>query len=490
MSPVSNYQGLKRIAGRFGMACMAFAIMTAAATLHASPKDPACDVPSEQRGMQDRLAEKTALAKTTQFDLILVGDSITANLDKPEYKPVWDKYYGGRHALDLGFGGARTQNVLWTVQSGILDNQKPKVVMLLIGTNNADDRNYRTHYTPEEIAGGIEADVNALRAKLPDAKILLLRILPYGDEPNLRRATNDRASELAEAAVVDWQHVIYCDVNQNFLNLDGSIIKTLMPDALHPNPDGAELQARAIEPVLSELLGEAASGAAVTGNTAIIPHSKLENDSYDWWQRHQDELDAHKTIHPEIVLIGDSITHFWGGPPTSNGHQNGPNAWKEAFGDKQVLNLGFGWDRTQNVLWRLDHGEFDGLHPKTVVINIGTNNFTGTGHARTNTPEEIAEGIMAIVGRVRSKSPESRIIVMGVFPRFEKPTHPGRAKITALNALVAADLANVPNTTFLDIGAQMLQPDGTISRSIMGDFTHPTEAGYSIWAKGLLAAMK
>ena len=87
------------------------------------------------------------------------------------------------------------------------------------------------------------------------------------------------------------------------------------------------------------------------------------------------------------------------------------------FGATQTLNLGFGWDRTQNVLWRLAHGEFEGLHPKTVVINIGTNNLTGTANARANTPAEVVQGILAIHEQVRAQSPQSRIIVMGVFPR-------------------------------------------------------------------------
>src|SRR5208282_4317377 len=117
----------------------------------------------------------------------------------------------------------------------------------------------------------------------------------------------------------------------------------------------------------------------------------------------------------------------------------------------RVLNLGFGWDRTQNVLWRLAHGEFDGLHPRYVVINIGTNNFSGTSHARANTPAEVAEGIRTICTCIRRKSPQSRIILMGVFPRGAKPTDPFRSKILELNKLLAED-GKVPGITVLDIG--------------------------------------
>lgn len=221
-------------------------------------------------------------------------------------------------------------------------------------------------------------------------------------------------------------------------------------------------------------------------NTAVTPVPKLENDSYDWYQRHADVLALQKTLKPQIVMIGDSITHFWGGPPGNRA--NGPLAWKEAFGDLPVLNMGFGWDRTQNVLWRLDHGEFEGISPRVVVINIGTNNTSQTAHARANTPEEIAAGVLAIVERVRAKAPDARILVMAIFPRGEQPDTPLRKTIAAANAGIQRLLAGRPKVSFLDIGDKLLEPDGTLSRATMGDFTHPTEKGYSIWAKALVAA--
>ena len=147
-------------------------------------------------------------------------------------------------------------------------------------------------------------------------------------------------------------------------------------------------------------------------------------------------------------------------------------------------NLGFGWDRTQNVLWRLDHGEFDGLHPRYVAVNIGTNNFSGTSHARANTPGEVAEGIRAILIRLRSKSPETRIILMGVLPRGPKGTEPFRAKIAELNKLLPV-VCKAPGITFVDIGPQFLRPDGELPRELMSDFCHPTEQGYAIWAAAL-----
>jgi lysophospholipase L1-like esterase len=231
----------------------------------------------------------------------------------------------------------------------------------------------------------------------------------------------------------------------------------------------------------------ASSAQAALTNNAIEPVTWLERDSYSWDDRHAAVLEVQRTLDPEVVLIGDSITHFWGGPPIV-GQQRGLKAWADTFGSHRVLNMGFGWDRTQNVLWRLDHGEMDGTHPKVVVLNIGTNNFSMTRNARENTPAEVAEAIAAICDRVHRKAPAARIIVMGVFPRGFQPDGPYRGKVTPLNALLARQIAGKPLMSFLDISDQITGPDGVASREILSDGTHPTEAGYAIWGKALIAA--
>ena len=241
--------------------------------------------------------------------------------------------------------------------------------------------------------------------------------------------------------------------------------------------------AQAMEPLLSELMGDRSRDTAIPANTAIVPVPKLEDDSYDWNARHAAVLRAKDAIDPEIVLIGDSITHFWGGEPRAN-QANGPKAFASVFAPYRVLNLGFGWDRTQNVLWRLDRGELDGLHPRNVIIHIGTNNTSQTEHARQNTAGEIVEGIAAICARVRSKTPGVRIILMQVMPREEKPDHPRRAEIGAINRLLV-EFAQANHLDLLDLAPKFLMPDGTLPPSLMRDFCHPNEKGYTIWADAL-----
>ena len=440
----------------------------------------------------DRHAEKLALVAKEKFDLILIGNSITNNFEKPEYQPVWKQFFEPRKSINLGYSGYRTENLLWNIQHGELEGQSPKVIIVEIGTNNIDEKNYPTRHTAGQLAGGIEAIVKLLREKCPDSKVVVMRCFPGcygGPNPTSHRAILERASDLV-SGLADRKHIFYCDVNHVFLNMDGSINHEMMPDWLHPSPEGAKRWAQAMEPLLSELMDDKSHDAEIPANSAIVPASKLEEDSYNWWGRHAEVLQIKDSINPEIVLIGNSITHFWGGEPRirhadgSPRVPNGPKTWASLFGNYRVLNLGFGWDRTQNALWRLDHGELDGLHPGKVIIDIGTNNTSQTNNARMNSAEEIVEGIRAVCLRVRSKVPGAKIILMAVFPREQTADNPRRVLINEINRNLT-QFAKAEKITLVDIGPRMLSPDGTISKEIMGDFCHPTEKGYQIWAEAI-----
>ena len=469
-------------------------ILAFAASAFAEQAPNSATIPVPQPGMEKRHAEKVAAIASHEYDLLLIGDSITHNFDNPPFQDVWSQFFAPRNALGLGYSGGRTENILWNLANGELEGQSPKVVTLLIGTNNSDDANFKVVHTPEQIAEGTAAIVKLLREKCPASKIILLRVFPrtnsYKNADGTERgsaakrfATNLRAGELV-AKLADGKDVFFLDVNHAFLQLDGSLDPKLMPDKLHPSPEGALAWARAMEPLLAKLFGDEPHDAP-PANTAVVPRGKLENDFYDWMARHEAALKVKDALIPEVVLVGDSITHLWGGVPETPGRTpNGAKAFEKTFGGRRVLNLGFGWDRTQNVLWRLDHGELDGLRPGLVVLNIGTNNFAGTQNARENTPAEIAEGVHEILLRIRAKTPGAKVVLMGLFPRGEKADDPARAKVAAVNKLIA-EFGKTPGITFLDIGEKLTQPDGTISREMMGDFLHPAERGYEVWGEAL-----
>ena len=196
-----------------------------------------------------------ALAKQGGVDVLFLGDSIT-DFWRNRGKAVWEKNYGALHAANFGISGDRTQHVLWRMANGELDGIAPRVVVLMIGTNNtgfeADKVTPRN--TPAEAAEGVKAIVRGLRAKLPAAKILLLAVFPRGEKPDNPQRLQVAAINALVAKLDDGRTVHYLDIGPKFLAADGTLPKALMPDFQHPNEKGYEIWAAAIEAPLAELL--------------------------------------------------------------------------------------------------------------------------------------------------------------------------------------------------------------------------------------------
>ena len=203
---------------------------------------------------QPRHLEKLAEIKRRKdnheaTDLVFIGDSITQGWEK-EGKPVFERNYTQYKALALGFGGDRTENVLWRLQHGEVDGIAPKVAVLMFGTNNTGQR----FENPALIAAGVKRNLDELRKRLPNTKILLLAIFPRDEKAGTgARINNEKASALI-ANYADKQHIFFLDINRSFLDANGNLSKDIMPDLLHPNEKGYEIWARAMNPVLVELM--------------------------------------------------------------------------------------------------------------------------------------------------------------------------------------------------------------------------------------------
>jgi lysophospholipase L1-like esterase len=192
--------------------------------------------------------------------------------------------------------------------------------------------------------------------------------------------------------------------------------------------------------------------------------------SDDWWIRsHEQFLEKLKPGTAEVIFFGDSITQGWGG--------GGKPVWDRYYGPRKGVNLGIGGDRTQHVLWRLDHGELDGIHPKVAVVMIGTNNISA------NSPDEIAAGIKLIVGRIRDRLPKTKVLLLGIFPRSQTPDA-RRDRVRAVNAQIKG-LDDGQSVRFLDITSTFVKPDGSISQDVMPDYLHLTPKGYRLWAEAI-----
>jgi len=202
-------------------------------------------------------------------------------------------------------------------------------------------------------------------------------------------------------------------------------------------------------------------------NSAVTPEHR-----HSWWTLRNDAVNERvKQGNVDLLMIGDSITHGWEG--------GGKKYWDEYYEPRNAVNMGFSGDRTQHVLWRLEHGHLEGISPKLAVLMIGTNNSNGDD----NTAEEIADGIVAICRLIRAKCPKTKILILAIFPRGPEPSE--QREKNAKASQLASKIADGKMIYYLDINDKFLTKDGFLSKKIMPDYLHPNEAGYKIWAEAI-----
>lgn len=190
----------------------------------------------------------------------------------------------------------------------------------------------------------------------------------------------------------------------------------------------------------------------------------------NWLKRHESINERVKQKNVDLVFIGDSITQSWGGA--------GKGAWDKFYGHRNAANLGISGDRTQHVLWRLQNGNIDGITPKLAVVMIGTNN------SGSNTSEQIADGVTSIIKKLRSDLPGTKVLLLGIFPRGEKPDDARRKVNEGANAIIAK-LADDKDVFYLDISSKFLEADGTLSKEVMPDLLHLNDKSYTVWAEAI-----
>jgi beta-glucosidase len=209
---------------------------------------------------------------------------------------------------------------------------------------------------------------------------------------------------------------------------------------------------------------------------STIPTERSE----DWWQqRHYQKLsELQMVIEPvEILFLGDSITHEW--------EAEGEQFWQQHFAHRNAFNLGFAGDRTEHLLWRIQNGEIDNISPQWVVLLIGTNN---AGH-RLDPPEDIAAGVRSILNELQHRLPNSKVLLMALFPRSRNTNKPMRQRVDASNTLIKR-FANDKKVHWLDINNQFLTEHGILLESVMPDLLHLNHRQYDLWARAVLACIK
>ena len=208
-------------------------------------------------------------------------------------------------------------------------------------------------------------------------------------------------------------------------------------------------------------------------NSAVIPETRGDDAN---WKRRENLLKERVVKSPKTIrlaFIGDSITHSW--------ERNGKGTWEHFYSKRNAINLGIGGDRTEHVIWRLQNeGGFEQIQPEVAVLMIGTNN---TGHSLQD-PQQVAAGVKRILEIIAEQSPQTKVVLHGIFPRGRKALDELRLNNQAINQRIRR-FADQEKVFWLDIGGVFIEADGSLSKEIMPDALHLSERGYQRWAEAL-----
>lgn len=316
----------------------------------------------------------------------------------------------------------------------------------------------------EEVRQLIIDAVKQLRIKHAKTPILLAEHAGYSDG-SLNISRYETYTKLNTVLRESYASMISQGISDIYLlpGIEIGLDADSFVDGTHPTDLGMVKYADAYEQYIRKILHEPKGK-----NTTTIPVTQLrEPGNYMWEDRHEKLLQMNKANPPKICFFGNSIVHFWGGLPTGP-YKNGGNSWDENFGDLGVRNFGFGWDRIENVLWRIYHEELDGFDAEQLILMLGTNNL------HLNNDEEIIEGLDLLVDGMKIKQPNAKITLIGVLPRREN-----ELRVQLLN-LKIAQLAGVKNVHYVNIGDKLLNADSKIEESCFSDGLHPNEKGYGL----------
>lgn len=479
----------------------------------------------------------------SKVGVLFVGDSITdqmtTDLQGPPYvlvdstnRPLFNATWTARYKpANYGISGQVTQNIRWQIANGLYGTAaKPQVISLMIGTNNLHQNAIASGSAPVALndadnrldtVAGIQAVVGDLKTWSPDSAILLHSILPRNfdnNDPVSNTLVENVNSDLAAWAATQ-ENVDYVDLYSEFSDGNGGLQTSLYnSDQLHLNQAGYTKWFEVLQPLVD---AEIPSGPDYIRNLdlpvqrsttpakpdyADMPEAGQAGFGWNQINRNETWTEAFNrfrgsapTQEAEIVFLGDSITMSWGrvGGRTTV-FSRGTAQWNAANYDQySAVNAGMSGDQTQNLLWRIENGQMDGIgKPKLLVVHIGTNNrspdigqfvFNPDGPQDS---EQIANGILTVVKKLQAIYPHTHILCHG-FMRGANNTDAERIAARGANAIVEAAFAQDTNPYlhyldlnpfFIDAGSGNEAYNGALMN---GDNIHPTSAGYTTWANAI-----
>lgn len=278
----------------------------------------------------------------------------------------------------------------------------------------------------------------------------------------LFRRANDELRIVYESMKDKVNNIFYLSFDELGLGMDSQV------DGVHATDLGMQQYADAYYKKIENIL------YPDFNSSVFLPcRQHRDSDTYRWTKRHEEVLAYNAEMNPEIVMLGNSITHFWGGEPFEK-RRVADDVWQKLFKGKSVVNLGYGWDRIENIKWRIKHGELDGYKAKKIFMMIGTNNLD------VNTDEEIVTGIKEVVSWVNIKQPDAQLYVVKILPRRNR-----EQRLVELNESIEKSVHSFPKVQVIDLSDIFLGEDGKIKENLFIDGLHPNREGYKLIGRKL-----
>ncbi len=410
-----------------------------------------------------------ALPIRMEKPIVVYGTSIAHGACASRPGMAWTNILGrkmDRPLINLGFSGSGRLDELVI---DLLTEIEAKVFVLDCLPNLVGSQ-----YTTDILSKKISFAVKKLKAKRPDTPILLVAHAGYTDgftapkrAESYQRVNNVQETVFKELVDEGITGLHYLSKEGIGLNLDA------MVDGTHPTDLGMQQYADAYETSLRRILKEPAGDVSTQKPITQF----REPGNYDWEKRHREIMHLNKTSPPKAIILANSIIHFWGGEPKAKIARE-QESWEAYFKPAGLRNLAYGWDRIENVLWRVFHGELDGFEVDKVLMMIGSNNF----HLNTN--EEIIEGLHQLSVAITERQPKAELTLMGILPRRKE-----EERVITLNRGIS-QLAAALNLPYKDLGAVFLEQNGKIDETLFSDGLHPNAEGYLKLRPGIQSILK
>ena len=469
----------------------------------------------------DRFEAKRREARAGGCPVVFVGDSLVEGWET-NGKEAWRRHFtdAGHRGFNAGFGGDRTEHALWRIRHGMLDGLDPKAIVLMAGANNIIHRPPKQECAYDTFCG-IQALAEDLKKRFPNAKIIIHPIVPLGATLNEPLRVRGDAVNLTLIEWIDRLHleaklanqekpdaaaeprILLCDFSDKLVGKDGAPTPPIGSDTLHPSAAFYEIWADALTPYLDYALGKRSEPPkwerkckCPTSIPQKGPRAATARSQGYWLTGNRGrDLRIVKKVNEiadraerayDIVMLGDSVTHFWE-KPAHLAH------FKKTFEGYSVLNLAFGGHNTEHVLWNVTYGGFlDRFQARLFTLLIGTNNTYDSA-------EHTALGIRKILDALAAKQPNAKVILIPIIPRHRParkdrpegylPGSPERLRNEKVNELIRP-FADGKRVFWCDFTDGIAKRDAVPSEDILTDGAHPSDKGYDIWASAMMPLVK